>query len=212
MASDKPLDNVILSRLSTFANMNKFKKQAMTIIASHLPAEEIKGLKNLFEAIDDDNSGTITAQELNEALKKKGTMLKAEDIEALMKLVDLNANGTIDYNEFLAATMSQAQIEKEEHLRAAFAHFDANGDGNISREELRQALAGESDMSLSEKEIEEMISEADHDGNGEIDYAEFCAMIMNKSAETRGSLMGLKKATKTTRGSLNPYKAGHSLM
>ena len=211
VASDKPLDNVVLSRLNTFANMNKFKKQAMTIIASRLPAEEIKGLKNLFETIDADKSGTITAQELEEALKNKGTLLDQKDIDSLLKLIDMDANGTIDYNEFLAATLSQAQIEKEEHLRAAFAHFDTNGDGNISRDELRKALASENDMALTEEEIEQMLSEADRDGNGEIDYGEFCAMIMNKTSDTKDVNMGLTQVTKATRGSLNAYKAGHSL-
>jgi len=56
--------------------MNKLKKEAMKIIASNMPADEIAGLKVIFESIDEDKSGTITAAELQEALTKTGTSLK----------------------------------------------------------------------------------------------------------------------------------------
>jgi calcium-dependent protein kinase len=141
VASDKPLGDAIYARLSNFAGMHRLKKQAMKIIASSMPADEIAGLKAIFLSIDVDQSGTITASELNEALKKKGASLKPEDVESLLTLIDSDANGTIDYEEFLAATLSQHQMEQEENLRAAFAHFDTNGDGIISREELFAGLA-----------------------------------------------------------------------
>jgi branched-chain amino acid transport system ATP-binding protein len=97
VASDKPLDNVILTRLNEFATMNKLKKEAMKIIASCMPADEIAGLKAIFESIDDDKSGTITAKELHDALLKKGTAIKPEDVESLLALIDVDANGTIEY-------------------------------------------------------------------------------------------------------------------
>lgn len=34
--------------------MNKLKKEALKVIASNLPAEEITGLKEMFEAMDKD--------------------------------------------------------------------------------------------------------------------------------------------------------------
>ena len=105
VATDKPLDNVILERLkcvrapaargcvleracdwgsaappltlrSTFATHNKLKKEAMKVIAAGMPADEIAGLRSIFKAIDADESGTITADELREALKQKGSLLK----------------------------------------------------------------------------------------------------------------------------------------
>ena len=61
---------------STFATHNKLKKEAMKVIAAGMPADEIAGLRSIFKAIDADGSGTITADELREALKQKGSMLK----------------------------------------------------------------------------------------------------------------------------------------
>lgn len=204
VASDKPLDNAILNRLNNFANMNKFKKEAIKIIAKKMPREEIVGLEHMFKAIDTDNSGTITADELNAALKEKGSLLKEEDVAALLQMVDVDANGTIEYEEFLAATLSQHQMEKEENLKAAFEHFDKDGNGVITREELQEALQ-EGAMDITQEEVEQVLQDIDKDGNGEIDYEEFVEMLtklQQPAAPVRTA----------TRGDLNAYKAAHSLL
>lgn len=36
------------------------------VIASHLPYDEIRGLKELFESMDADGSGTLSAEEIAE--------------------------------------------------------------------------------------------------------------------------------------------------
>lgn len=48
-ASDKPLDNAILTRMRGFAGMNKFKKEALKVVATTLSPEEIAGLRSLFQ-------------------------------------------------------------------------------------------------------------------------------------------------------------------
>jgi calcium-dependent protein kinase len=204
-ASDKPMDDAIVSRLNNFANMNKFKKEAMKVIASNMPLDEITGLRNLFESIDADKSGTITAQELKEALGRKGTKLKEEDAAKLLSMIDVDANGTIEYDEFLAATLSQHQLEKEDNLRAAFKHFDTNGDGIISMEELNNAI-GSGGMQVSKEEIDQVLAEVDKDGNGEIDYDEFVDML------TTLSQPAMTSRSSVTRGELNAYKAARSMM
>ena len=61
---DKPLDNVVLSRMKNFAAMNKMKKTALMVVGSCLSSDEIAGMKRLFKSIDTDGSGTITVKEL----------------------------------------------------------------------------------------------------------------------------------------------------
>ncbi|RMZ53106.1 hypothetical protein APUTEX25_002515 [Auxenochlorella protothecoides] len=203
VASDKRLDDVIITRLGTFATHNKLKREAMRVIATGMPAEEIAGLKALFEAIDRDRSGTITAEELREALKMKGAVLRAADLETLMSLIDVDASGTIEYEEFLAATMSRHQLEKEENMLRAFHHFDADGSGTISREELIAALSKGGLLSATEKEVDAILKEVDVDGSGTIDYAEFCGM-MTRNQE---SALKVADASRSTRGNISAYKA-----
>ena len=50
-ASERPLNNVILQRMRVFANHNMFKKKALQVIASTMNAEEIAGLRSLFQVM-----------------------------------------------------------------------------------------------------------------------------------------------------------------
>ncbi|KAH1204305.1 Calcium-dependent protein kinase 19 [Glycine max] len=139
-ASDKPLDNVILTRMKQFRAMNKMKKLALKVIAENLSEEETKGLKQMFSNMDIDRSGTISYEELKSGLTKLGSKLSEYEIKQLMAAVDVDNSGTIDYLEFIAATIDPHKLEKEEHLYKAFQYFDKDNNGYITRDELSQAL------------------------------------------------------------------------
>lgn len=57
VASDKPLENEIQHRLKKFQNLNKLKRQALKLIASYMPPDEVQGLRNQFKALDRDSNG-----------------------------------------------------------------------------------------------------------------------------------------------------------
>lgn len=57
------------------------------MIAGCLSEEEIRGLKEMFKAIDTDNSGTITLEELKQGLAKQGTKLSEYEVKQLMEAV-----------------------------------------------------------------------------------------------------------------------------
>ena len=59
----------------------------MQVIAESLSEEEIAGLKQMFEMIDEDNSGHITFDELKAGLKRVGANLKESEIYDLMQAV-----------------------------------------------------------------------------------------------------------------------------
>jgi calcium-dependent protein kinase len=100
----------ILNRMKNFANMNRFKKEALRVsgeresarvstgpaacssstrlttcllctrapqvVATHLPPEEIEGIRSMFEDMDADGSGTISFEELREG-EASGLCFKA---------------------------------------------------------------------------------------------------------------------------------------
>lgn len=72
VALDTPIDNVVIARMRRFAAMGKLKKAAMLEVARCMKPDQIQGLKQLFQAIDEDNSGTITVEELRKALTELG--------------------------------------------------------------------------------------------------------------------------------------------
>ena len=79
----------------------------------------------------------------------------------------MDNSGTIDFEEFLA--MVSQRVDYDEELRNAFCLFDKDGSGYISSSELKAAM-NNFDENLTDEEIEEMIREADLDGDGEISF------------------------------------------
>lgn len=61
--------------------------------------------------------------------------------------------------------------DSEEEVREAFKVFDKDGNGFISAAELRHVMTNLGEK-LSDTEVEEMIREADTDGDGQINYDE----------------------------------------
>eukprot|EP01024_Parvocaulis_polyphysoides_P007797 TRINITY_DN12295_c0_g1_i4.p1 TRINITY_DN12295_c0_g1~~TRINITY_DN12295_c0_g1_i4.p1 ORF type:complete len:538 (+),score=105.98 TRINITY_DN12295_c0_g1_i4:568-2181(+) len=173
VARDEPLGDVVVGRLKGFSAMNKLKKEALKVIALNLPEEEIAGLKSMFQTIDTDKSGTITVEELRQALKEKGQALPDSELKGIMENVDVDRDGVIDYEEFLAATMHISKLEKDENLFRAFLHFDKDNSGYITIDELQDALS----KFTKDVDVQQILKEVDKDGNGRIDYEEFCDMM-----------------------------------
>merc|ERR1712200_206664 len=95
----------------------------------------------------------------------------------LMLEADLDGNGTIEFPEFLELMKEKYGVDDtESDLREAFKIFDRDKDGYVDISEIKQvsALLG---ANMSCDEIEEMMHEADVDGNGKLDYQEFVRML-----------------------------------
>ena len=60
-------------------------------------------------------------------------------------------------------------MDVEDERRQAFRIFDKDGNGYISRQEL-QIVMGNLGENLTDEEVDEMIKEADVDGDGRINY------------------------------------------
>jgi len=106
--------------------------------------------------------------------------LNVDDIEKAMKVIDSNNNGVIDYTEFIAACMYSQDYSEERQIRQAFMYFDKDNSGTISSDELRQCLQSE-DQTLSDEEVNALISEVDSNKDGLIDYKEFLDMMRAKN-------------------------------
>ena len=94
--------------------------------------------------------------------------------------LDADGNGTIDFPEFLSLMARKMKdTDTEEELIEAFKVFDRDGNGLISAAELRHVMTNLGEK-LTDEEVDEMIREADLDGDGHINYEEFVRMMMAK--------------------------------
>ncbi|CAB3405116.1 unnamed protein product [Caenorhabditis bovis] len=73
---------------------------------------------------------------------------------------------------------------KEAEIREVFKEFDKNGDGRITRQELEVALLQLGEKASNSK-IEQMIEQADLDGNGCIDIDEFLNVLHRQICDPR---------------------------
>lgn len=68
----------------------------------------------------------------------------------------------------------------DEQRKMLFSTFDRNGDGFITRQELRDSLRGIR-IFLSEEELDEIVVRSDGNGDGLIDFDEFCKLLEDSS-------------------------------
>lgn len=149
-------------------------------MTDHLTEEQIAEFKEAFQIFDKDGDGLITTKELGTVMRSLGQNLSEEELKTMIEEVDTDKSGTIDFQEFLglmAWKMKETDIEEE--LVEAFKVFDRDGNGLISAHELRFVMSTSGEQ-LTEEDIEEMIREADENGDGYIDYEEFVRMMMSK--------------------------------
>lgn len=161
----------------------KLLKQNMAdlpMVEAELTDVELTELKDIFAMFDKDNSGSIDIKELDAMVSSLGIAATPEDLNDMIQEADLDGSGTIEFSEFKLLIGPHFQKEKPpEDYVEAFKFFDKDGDGFISRTELRHIM-NTVDVSLAETDIEEMIKEADANGDGKIDFDEFIKMMQSQ--------------------------------
>lgn len=134
--------------------------------------------KEAFMLFDKDLDGRITATELGIVMRSLGQRPSETELKNMVTMVDQDGNGTIEFNEFLhMMSKKMKETDKEEELKEAFRVFDRNGDGFISAPELRLVMTNLGEK-LTDEEVEDMIKEADLDGDGLVNYDEFVTVLM----------------------------------
>jgi Ca2+-binding EF-hand superfamily protein len=96
-----------------------------------------------------------------------------------------------DKNPTAISTASSNSHNKAE-LKKIFATFDKNGDGFITKQELRESLKNLRIL-MTEKEVEEMVVKVDANGDGLIEFDEFCMLCESMAGEGGGGAEGVGK-------------------
>ncbi|CAI9110935.1 OLC1v1011045C1 [Oldenlandia corymbosa var. corymbosa] len=184
-ASEIPLDISVLSNMRQFVKYSRLKQFALRALASTLGDEELADLRDQFDAIDVDKNGSISLEEMRQALAKDlPWKMKDSRVLEIVQAVDTNADGLVDFSEFVAATLHVHQLEEHnsekwhERSQTAFEKFDVDRDGYITPEELKMhtGLRGS---------IDPLLEEADIDKDGKISLAEFRRLLRTASMSSR---------------------------
>lgn len=146
-----------------------------------LTEDQVAEFKEAFMLFDRDEDGTITMAELGVVMRSLGQRPTETELRDMVNEVDQDGNGTIEFNEFLQMMSKKMKgADGEEELREAFRVFDKNKDGLISSSELRHVMTSLGEK-LSDEEVDDMIREADLDGDGMVNYEEFVTILTAKN-------------------------------
>ncbi|KAL2520627.1 putative calcium-binding protein CML20 [Forsythia ovata] len=146
-----------------------------------LTQQKRQEIKEAFERSDTDGSGTIDAKELNVAMRALGFEMTEEEINRMIAEVDKDGSGAIDFDEFcFMMTAKFGERDTKEELMKAFNIIDQDKNGKISAADV-QRIAKELGAPFSDREIQDMIDEADRDHDGEVNAEEFMRMMRRTS-------------------------------
>jgi len=144
-----------------------------------LTPQEIRDLKMVFDAFDTDGSGSVDEKELRRAMRVLGFEMSKETIREMIADLDTDNSGEIEFDEFLEFILSKQGEGRDIHgeIMQGFKLMDADNTGKISINNLRLA-SRQTGVKLSEQELQEMLFEADLDGDSEVSADEFIQIML----------------------------------
>uniref|UniRef100_K4AL48 EF-hand domain-containing protein n=4 Tax=Setaria TaxID=4554 RepID=K4AL48_SETIT len=151
-----------------------------------LTGEQRIAFQEAFSLFDKNGDGCITMEELAAVTRSLGLDPSDQELNDMMSEVDTDGNGIIDFQEFqslIARKMKDG--DGDEELKEAFEVLDKDQNGFISPNELRTVMTNLGER-MTDEEVEQMIREADTDGDGQVNYDEFVLMMKNAERKISG--------------------------
>ena len=144
-------------------------------------SEETKAdYMDAFNMFDTNHDGTINSQKIGELMRKLGKNPTDLELKQIIENIAKPGLKQIGFDDFVDL-MEQKNKESDPEIEIiiTFQIFDTNNNGLISKENLFHIIRtfGET---LTDEEIQEIITEADVDGDGYINYEEFVRMMITK--------------------------------
>lgn len=142
-----------------------------------LSEEQKMDIKKAFDLFDTEGCGYINSKDLRVAIRALGFEPRTAELKRLVDKVDREKSGKISFSDFIyLMTLKMGEADTKEEIIKAFRLFDDDCTGKISFNNLKR-VARELGEHLNDEELREMITEADLNGDGEVDQEEFLKII-----------------------------------
>merc|ERR1711990_470217 len=138
----------------------KMSRRAMKKKPGQLSDEQLDEIREAFSLFDSDASGVIDIRELKAAMRALGFEVKNEELKKMM-------------------TAKMGEKDTREDIEKVFKLFDDDNTNKISFRNLAR-VAEELGENIDDEELQDMINQADRDGDGEINIDEFYRIMKKK--------------------------------
>jgi len=140
----------LLHRLLSFADLNRFTKVALMVIAQHANHTEVDDSRMAFLSLDVCGRGSLGQKDIQAGFAACGHDLSEDDAEAVFKSLDVDENQRVSWDEWLAATLLPDVIMSEDAVKGLFNFFDADGNQLISHTELCRVIGDKEALQVLE--------------------------------------------------------------
>ncbi|XP_022910542.1 calcium-binding protein E63-1 [Onthophagus taurus] len=163
--------------------MAKTMQRRRSSIKREFNEKELQDLRTAFVMLDSNSDGKVTTDDLQEMLKRLGIEVRSETVEELVQIAS-HSGKDIDENDFLEFVKKVQELlperaaeDAQQDLLAAFQVFDLDNNGYITRDELKIAMEKIGEP-VTEEQITQLITMADVDLDGKINYEEFSRLLI----------------------------------
>lgn len=164
-AANSSNNNVVASRSS-----------ASTVYVA-LTEEQKSDLREIFELVDLDRSGSISNEELHQLMRMLGMQVTMDDVTQMVSEIDENNDGAIQFDEFLAVMSRKMRASYvASQIREAFRVFEAGAPpGKIRFDALESILCEYGSQKLTPAQTSALIRDLHHavDSQGYFHYDDY---------------------------------------
>ena len=121
--------------------------------------------------------GSLSVEEITVFLTEMGLDATECGIRKITEEMELEGDVEMEFNEFIQVIVEKVRkVNEGKAIYDMFQLFDKDGNGYISAQELRSVMQSLGE-NFSDEVIEEMIDEADMNGDNQIDFFEFVKIL-----------------------------------
>src|SRR3990167_10973590 len=184
------------------------EKQCRTICEEQFLSDE--GIREVFNQIDTSHDGSLTIEEVQEALKVLNLHITDNEVNKLFD--ELQASPGDEKNHISFKQFKSFVRIRENLLADVFCELDMNNNGTLDVAEVMAALK-KLKIQATKSEVDKLIFNLDKDRDGVVDFKEFCALTLlcpnvnvesvfnawKQSADASGDFSYIPTTTTTTK-------------
>ena len=148
------------------------------IIMEHkVTKEKIDELRKIFMSYDKNNVGSISPECADKILRNK--IFEIKNPEKIISDIISNEKNSVTLEDLVRGLQNyNKELDTKTNLIKAFKVFDKQGTGAVSTLELINIMTKlQKEIGSTEDEIQQLVTEADFDHDGLINYIEFVEML-----------------------------------